>query len=71
MPDEEIPQAGQRVRFSTERGARTGVVQRVWGSRTVNVTIRTDDKIPGQTFVRLHREVEIIPGDAAPSSGDQ
>jgi hypothetical protein len=54
------PEPGQHVRFLTDPGMRTGIVQRVWGIKAVNVTVKTDDEMPGQTFVRLSCDVEII-----------
>jgi hypothetical protein len=45
--------------LSAGRITRTGIVQRVWGTRTWNVTITTDDGQPGQTFVRLAQDVTV------------
>lgn len=50
----------QRVRFPAGDRTRTGVIQRIWGNRAVNVSILTDDEAPGQSFVRLAGDVEVI-----------
>lgn len=48
---------GDVVKFDDGRGNKiTGTVQRTWGSRAVNVTIKTDEAKP-RTFVRLERSV--------------
>jgi len=58
----EVPEAGDTVQFRTIGPARTreGIVQRIFGHRAVNVSIRTSDHTPGQVFVRLAGEVQII-----------
>jgi hypothetical protein len=49
---------GQTVTINDGRGNKvTGTVQRVWGTRAVNVTVRTDEDKP-RTFVRLAENVE-------------
>jgi hypothetical protein len=61
-----IPREGDRVLFTAMRdplnGDETnifvsGTVLRVWGTRAVNITVKTDD---GRTFVRFPRSLSVI-----------
>ena len=69
----EVPQAGDTVQFRTIAPSRTreGIVQRVWGQRAANVSIRTSDHAPGQTFVRLAGDVQIIDRKGGPDASTQ
>lgn len=48
---------GDRVGFSTTAGLTFGTVFRVWGTRAVNISIKTDD---GRTYVRLIQSVQLV-----------
>jgi hypothetical protein len=62
----QAPEVGQRIEFTADGRMRTGNVLRIFGTKAVNITIKTDDEETPQTYVRLRRDVQVIPAKSDP-----